>query len=124
MHRFLKSKFIHDVQVALRSDASIWLMAPNDVELSVDRGRGWLQATKIRLCRDDRIRIGDSAISLSDLCSHLGIDFRQACDATEQNRDPAGKDALIPLSVPASIIDNARRNPSTGQIEPGKKEQP
>jgi len=123
MHRFLKSIFIHDTRAALRSDASIWLIAQQGGHVSVDRGSGWVRASKLRLCRDDRIRIGKSDIELSELCSGLGIDYKQARDATDQKNGSPGAAALIPLSVPASVIDNARRNPDTGQIEPSTKEQ-
>lgn len=123
MHRFLKSIMIHNTRVALRSDASIWLIAQRDGDVSVDRGSGWATANKLRLCRDDRVRIGESGISLSELCSRLGVDFQQACDSTEKKNDFSDSKALMPLSVPASVIDNARRNPDTGQIEPSTKEQ-
>ena len=123
MHKFLKSIFIHDTRVALRSDASIWLMAQNDSVFSVSRGEGWLRASKVRLCRDDRIQIEEKTVSMAELCNELGIDYQQACDSTERKNNQQDGQALVPVSVPASVIDDARRNPETGQIEPSTKEQ-
>ena len=122
MHRFLKSIMIHDTRIALRSDASIWLIAHNDSEFSLNRGNGWIRAGKIRLCLNDRVRISGSEVSISELCRELGIDFQQACDATRKMSGQSGKNALEPVSVPAGVIEDARRNPDTGQIESSTKE--
>jgi hypothetical protein len=122
MHRFLKYVTVDKARLALRSDASIWLIAQGESDFSVNRGEGWVRAAKIRLCSNDGIRIGGSEVSVSELCSELGIDYGQVCDSTERTAHAIGERSLVPLSVPDSIIDDARRNPETGQIEPNTKE--
>lgn len=117
MHRILQMSKAGDAQVALRSDASIWLIASEGGHVSLDRGNGWQPATRVRLCAGDRLRIGMTEVAAEALCQELGIEIRTP--GNESARDGGQAKAPVPLSPPASFIQNARRNPGTGQIEPG-----
>ena len=121
MHRFLQFAEIENARVALRSDASIWLMAHDCATLVVDRGGGWQRARRIRLCEGDRVRIGKSEVTVADLCLSLGIDVDQARGGVSTVKGLTEPAAPVPLSAPASVIDDARRNPGTGQIESSPK---
>lgn len=110
MHRFLRYAPIQNARIALRSDASVWLIANEGEHFEVNRGNDWVQAIRLRLCEGDRIRADGLEITLADLCAK--VDIRLQTAGNDAGTDP------VPLSAPASVIDNARRNPGTGQIEP------
>ena len=118
MHRFLKYTSAGSARVALRSDASIWLTSGESDHISLNRGNGWVQARRLCLCHEDRVRVGETEYSPAELCGRLGVELNQAGnDAVSEHTFPT------PVTAPASVIDNARRNPGTGQIESGSKEQ-
>ena len=122
MHRFLTFAPVKNARVALRSDASIWLIADEGARLSLNRGSGWVDAHRLRLCAGDRIRTGETGLSLAELLEALGVDAAQAGAGARSERDVPGSTTPVPLVAPAELINQARRNPGTGQIEPGSKE--
>jgi hypothetical protein len=122
MHRFLEFQPIGSARVALRNDGSIWLIANVGDFFQIDRGSGWCNANRLRLCAQDRIRVDESEVTPDQLCGLLGVNPGQAVTRQPLTSAIPGITAPTPLSAPASIIDNARRNPGTGQIEPTSKE--
>ena len=139
MHRFLKFRrigsapdcdlVIDDLSVAaiharlsLRSDGALWLIESGENVFQLNRGAAWIFATRVRLCGADRIRLGDHEIRLKVLCDLFGVNLPEASANPATHISVAGRTTLIPLSAPAAVIEDARRNPGTGQIEPSSKE--
>lgn len=124
MHRFLEYRNLGDARLALKSDGTLWVLSGTDGrnEFLVDRGRGWVRARRIRLCRGDRLRVGDSEFSAQALCALFGIETPAAGGSVHPSRIP-GLSAPEPVRVPADVLDKPRRNPGTGQIEHLQKEQ-
>jgi hypothetical protein len=135
MHRFLEFKTlgaspkcdlpvsdtqVHEVhaRLALRSDGSIWLLAGDSGGvIQLDRGRGWAAATRLRLCRGDRIRLGATELALEQLCALLGTDPQESAEGVAVESGVPGIAGLAPLSAPRRVMERPRRNPGTGQVE-------
>lgn len=132
MHRFIEHKTVGaapscDLQVAgegvadnharlaLRSDGSIWLLAEEGCSLRLERGAGWLGATRIRLCEGDRVEVGASAF---DVAAAAAI-FSATPLSPEQlpASTVSGLDSPRPLAAPGEVMERPRRNPGTGQVE-------
>ena len=122
MHRILEQRPIENLRVALRRDGAIWLLANEGEVFYVNRGSGWVCANRLRLCAADRIRVGENEISLKILCDLFGVVVSEASARPANDSSVPGHSALIPLSAPAAVIEDARRNPGTGQIEQSSKE--
>ena len=135
MHRFLEFKTLgrspkcdlafgdHQLEevharLALRSDGSIWLLAANPGgKIQVERGSAWLAATRLRLCRGDRIRLGESELALDQLCALLGVSPEELLGGQALDSEIPGVDGPWPLSAPRRVLERPRRNPGTGQVE-------
>ncbi|HKJ17205.1 MAG TPA: hypothetical protein VJ984_07650 [Xanthomonadales bacterium] len=124
MHRFLKFQPFGNTRVGLRADGSIWLIANHEESFEVCRSSDWLKVLRLRLCDGDRVRIQGNEEKLLHLCGLVGVVQPALLSVT-------GKDAALssnipdiksprPLSAPAEVIDNARRDPGTGQVGPGR----
>lgn len=130
MHRFLEFRTVgshgasHQARVALRSDGTLWALAGEgkNAAFQIDRGAGWLRATRVQLCRGDRLRLGDEVLDADALGALFGIETPLATRPVPGSRVP-GLPAPVPLRVPEDAFEKSRRNPGTGQIEPFQKEQ-
>lgn len=128
MHRFLEFRTVashgYGVRVALRSDGALWVLAGEgeNGDFLVDRGAGWLRANRVRLCRGDRLRLGDEEFGADALGALFGIETPLATHPESGSRVP-GLEAPVPLRVPEDVIEKPRRNAGTGQIEHLQKEQ-
>lgn len=125
MHRFLKFQPLGNVRVALRADGSVWLIANPGAAFELNRGGGWQGAVRQQLCEKDRVRIEGKEVPLVELSGQVGV--KPLMDAAEIQDKPVpesiipGVESPRPLFAPARVVDNARRNPGTGQVEAGKE---
>lgn len=123
MYRFLEFTAIGGARLALRSDGALWVLAGDEAggAFLIDRGSGWVRARRVRLCRGDRLRVGDADYDAGALCALIGIETPHTGVAAPASRVP-GLAAPEPLRAPADMLEKLRRNPGTGQIEHLDKE--
>ena len=83
------------------------------------RNGRWIQARKIILGSQDRVRFGDLEVPLDDLIELFG---NQSRVRLREGYSVRGKpllfnDVLADLPKPKIVLENPRRNPVTGNIE-------
>lgn len=123
MHRYIDTRTIEGVRLALRSDGAIWIQSehgePGDLQL--DRGAGWLAADRIHLCHGDRLRLGATTMSSDEVCRLFEVEDPTPGKASQTGAD--GNGAPRPIRISDASLEKARRNPGTGQIEPLERNQ-
>lgn len=125
IHRFLEFQPTGNARVALRADGSIWLIANPGGVFELNRGHGWVTALRQQLCRGDRVRIEGREMAAAELCAMVGVEEQPAQAGRREKMilkcSIPGVESPEPLFAPARVVDNARRNPGTGQVEAGRE---
>lgn len=109
-------------RLALRADGAIWLLGDAERPCLVDRGSGWAAATRLCLCAGDRIRLAGCELSPAELCRLFGVEPEQLGAGETIASEVPGLPAPAPLLLRPEVLEKARRDPGTGQIEHARKE--
>ena len=124
MHRFIEFRTIGEhTRAALRADGEFWLMAREGTFL-VNRGSGWREATRLRLCANDRVRLGARELPAVEIYSLFGVSAAEASGPALPRSLIPGVEAPVPLVLQPGDMERHKRNPETGQIEPAGSPSP
>jgi hypothetical protein len=107
-------------RVERAGDGRVWVQDEQSLNGTwLHRSGQWFRIEKINLCREDRIRCGDSEIGPEQLVSLFGPDNRvwlprlhEASMSTE-----ASGGSFADAKNDGAVLKKPRRNPVTGQIE-------